>query len=471
VRVAQSNNRNFSDNIFTMDINQNNVDSLNAVLSIKLTPADYQAEYDSALKEARKTVSIPGFRDGRVPMGLIKKKYGASVLAEQLNKVLSSTIDTHVKENNLNLLGQPLPVQRDTPDGDFENPGDFEFEYEMGISPEFDLKLPKFTVPYHKIKIDDKLVNNQITEMSKRYGRLTEPDASGDADMLMTTLIELDEAGEIKAGGIMSDATVAIEFIEDKKAKKSLVGLKKDDEVVVDPHKISKGHDDLARMLNSTHEAVHDINTNFKLKVNEVKRMIPSDLNQELFDKVFGQDSVKDEAEFRERVKADMDKHFSTDQDWLFKRDASTALVEKTSMDLPDVFLKKWIHASNEESISEDDLEKEYPAYAKGLKWQLISARILDEYGIKVESEEVMAHAKKNIAAQFSQYGMPLPDEELEKYAANMLQNQDEVRKIFEGLYEDKVIAKCKEEMKIKEKEISYDDFVKLAKEADATVK
>jgi trigger factor len=454
-----------------MDIKQNNVDKLNAVLSIKLTPADYQAEYDAALKSARKSIDMPGFRAGQVPMGLIKKKYGPSVLAEQLNKVLSSTIDKHVKENNLNLLGQPLPVEKETPDGDFVNPGDFEFEYEMGLSPEFDLKLDKFSVPYHKIKIDNKLVEKQIEEMSKRYGRLTEPAESGEADMLMTTLIELDESGEIKAGGIMSDATVAIEFVEDKKTKKSLVGVKKNDEVVVDPHKISKGHDDLARMLNSTHEAVHHIHTNFKLRVNDVKRMIPSDLNQELFDKVFGADAVKDEKEFRERVAADMTKHFSGDQDWLFKRDASTALVDKTKMDLPDTFLKKWIHASNEQEISEEDLEREYPAYSKGLKWQLISARILDEYGIKVESDEVMAHAKQNIANQFAQYGMPLPDEELEKYAANMLQNQDEVRKIFEGLYEDKVIAKCKEEMKVKEKEVSYDDFVKLAKEADASVK
>ncbi len=454
-----------------MDIKQNNVDKLNAVLSIKLTPADYQAEYDSALKNARKSIDMPGFRAGHVPMGLVKKKYGPSILAEQLNKVLSSTIDKHVKENNLNLLGQPLPVEKSQADGDFENPGDFEFEYEMGLSPEFDLKLDKFSVPYHKIKIDNKLVEKQIEEMSKRYGRLTEPAESGEADMLMTTLIELDEAGEIKAGGIMSDATVAIEFVEDKKTKKSLVGVKKNDEVVVDPHKISKGHDDLARMLNSTHEEVHHIHSNFKLRVNDIKRMIPSDLNQELFDKVFGADAVKDEKEFRERVAADMTKHFGGDQDWLFKRDASTALVDKTKMDLPDTFLKKWIHASNEQEISEEDLEKEYPAYAKGLKWQLISARILDEYGIKVESDEVMAHAKQNIANQFAQYGMPLPDEELEKYAANMLQNQDEVRKIFEGLYEDKVIAKCKEEMKVKEKEVSYDDFVKLAKEADASVK
>ncbi|MCB0761309.1 MAG: trigger factor [Flavobacteriales bacterium] len=449
-----------------MEITQNNIDKLNAKLTIKLGKEDYDARYNEALKTARKSMSLPGFRPGHVPMSLVKKKYGAAVLAEELNTLLSDKINEHVRENNLHLLGQPLPVEKKG-EGDFENPSDFEFEYEMGLAPEFDLNLDKFKVTYHTIKVDDKLVDKQIQDMAKRYGRLTEPDASEDSDLLMTTLIELDENDEIKEGGMMSDATVSIEFVEDKKTKKALTGLKKNDEIVVDPHKISKGHDDLARMLNTTHEAVHHIHTNFKLRVNEVKRLIPSDINQELFDKVFGKDAVKDEAEFRTRVQDDMTNHFKGDETWLFKREASRELVDGVKMELPDEFLKRWIHATNENPINDSDLDKEYPAYAKGLKWQLIMNRILDEHQIRVESEEVMNHAKENIASQFAQYGMPIPDEELEKYAANMLQNQEEVRKIFDRLYEDKVIDKCRELMKVKDKEVAYDDFVKLVNEQE----
>ena len=445
-----------------MDIVQEQVDTLNALLKIKVGPEDYKAKYDEALKTARKQVSIPGFRPGHVPMSVVKKQYGKSLLADEINKVLQDSIHKHIQDNDLHILGNPLPVEKAQQEGDWDNPSDFEFEYELGFAPEIDLKLEKKKATYYTIKVDDKLIDQQVDDLSKRYGSLSEPPEAGENDLLMGTFVQLNADGEILEGGIMNDGTIALEFVEDKKTKKAFTGAKKEDTIVIDPHKVSKGHDDLGKMLGITHEEVHHLEGNFQFKVNDIKHLTPSPVDQTLFDKVYGKDEVKDLDGFREKVKAQLENGFKRDQDWLFKRELSDEMINKVDPELPNEFLKKWIRMANENPISEEQVEADYPNYSRGLKWQLIEGKIARENELEIANEEIEAHVKQNIAAQYAQYGMDLGDEELTGFARQTLQNREEVRKIYDMLIEDKVISYCKGIVKVKEKDVSFDEFKKM---------
>lgn len=447
-----------------MEITRESIDALNAVLKIKVEPADYKEQYDNALKKYRKQASVDGFRPGHVPLSYIKKRFGRSILAEEMNGIINQSIYDHINNNKLNILGNPIPKETDQPEGDWDNPSEFNFEYQLGIAPDIDLdKVKKLKLDYHKVKVDDELVKRQMEDIARRYGKLSEPEESGDKDLLIGTLVQLDENDDILEGGIMNDATVSLEFIDDKKTVKSLTGLKPGDNVVVDPHKISKGHDDLGKMLGISHAEVHDLKGNFRFNVNEVKRLEPATMNQELFDKVYGKDAVKDEAEFKARVKEDLDKLFENDSHRLFKQRVATALVDEINPSLPDEFLKKWIRLANENPLSEEEVEKEYPGYAKGLQWQLIENAIVKSEDLKVEQDEILDFVKQNIERQYAQYGMPMDDEMLTNFAQNTLQNREEVNRVYETLIEDKVVTSLKDKIKLSEKELSYDDFIKEA--------
>lgn len=445
-----------------MDIVQEQVDALNAVLKIKLSPEDYKPKYEEALKTARKQVSIPGFRPGNVPMSVVKKQYGKSMLADEINKVLQDAIQKHIQDNELQVLGNPLPIGNEEQEGDWDNPTDFNFEYELGIAPDIDLKLDKKKATYFTINVDNKLIDQQIEDLGKRYGTLSEPAVAGDSDLLMGTFVQLDSSGEILEGGIMNDGTMSLEFIEDKKTKKSLAGCKKGDVIVVDPHKVSKGHDDLGKMLGISHEEVHHLEGNFNFKVNEIKHLDASPVDQTLFDKVYGKDEIADLDAFRAKVKEQLENGFKRDQDWLFKRDLSDELIEKVDPELPNEFLKRWIRMANENPLTEEQVEADYPNYSRGLKWQLIEGKIARDNELQIANEEIEDHVKENIQAQYSQYGMNLEGEELTNIAKNTLQNRDEVRRIYDMLMEDKVITFCKDIVKVKQKEVSFDDFKKM---------
>jgi trigger factor len=446
-----------------MNITEEKIDKLNAVVKIRLTPEDYSTQFQTALDNYRKQVKLPGFRPGKVPMGLIKKQYGRALLAEEINKVIQKSLYDHINDNKLNVLGNPLPKDEDADGGDWDNPQDFEFSYELGLAPEIELALDKKKVTYHVVKVDKKLIDQQLIDLAKRYGKMSEPTESGSADMLAGTFVQLDAKGEILPGGIMNDGTVFTEFVEDKKTAKSLTGLKPGDVVVVDPNKVSRNHDELGRMLGITHDEVHHLKGNFNFKVNEIKRLMPAEVDQVLFDKIYGKDEVKDLADFRARVEADLSKAFVKDQDWMFKRDLSEELIDRINPSLPDGFLKRWIKESNEEPLSDDQLEKDYPNYSRGLKWQLIENKIVRDNELQVNPNEVTDFAKANITSQYRQYGMEPTEEDLDAAAKSVLSNREETRKIYDMLMEDKVIAFCKEQVKVKEKEVSFDDFKKMA--------
>lgn len=448
-----------------MNVIRENVDALNAVLKVQIAPEDYQGKVEKALEDYRKRANIPGFRKGKVPMGLVKKQYGKGVLAEELNKTVNEALYNYLNAEKVEILGNPIPKYDAEVKGDWDNPSDFEFQYEIGLTPEFEIKLSgRNKFDYVKVKTDDKLVDQQIDDLRRRYGKLIAREEVTGTELVLGQFVELDENGEIKEGGVMNSSTVSIEFVEDKATLKELKGKKVGDKLVVDPAKLAKGEADLAAMLGVTKEDLPNLNDKFQFTINEIRKMEMAELNQELFDKLFGEGEVKSEAEMRERISNDMNGMFDGDSDRLFTRKVYDHLIEKTEMALPDEFLKRWIKMSNQKEITDEQIEAEYDEYAKGLRWQLIQGKLFKDNEVKINPDEALEFTKSLLVSQYAQYGIPAPeDNELTESARKVLANQEEANRVYDMLAERKLTELFKGIVKLNEKEVSYDEFVKLA--------
>ncbi|MDB3926886.1 trigger factor [Flavobacteriales bacterium] len=445
-----------------MNITQEKIDALNAKLKVQLSSEDYQEKVEAVIVNYRKTASIPGFRKGKVPMGQVKKMIGKSVLVDEVNKLLQEAIYKHITENKVEVLGNPLPI---TSEVDWDNATDFEFEYEMGLAPEFKVTLDKKSkFDYLQIVADKKMVDHYVNDMAKRYGKMTQPEKSEKTDLMMGEFIQLDGEGNALEGGINHTSSVALDIIQDKKAQKALVGLAEGDEVKL--HITKDFSNDAHHMLNIKKEELETLDAEFTFKVNKISRMEPADMTQDLFDKVFGKDTVKSEKEFRAKVKEEVEKSFEGESDNKLKNDVILHLIKKTKLSLPDTFLKKWLVATNEQGLTEEQVEQEYEQYSKSLKWQLIENKIIKDNELEVKNEDVISHTKELIVSNFAQYGQPAPeDKKLEEIAVQVLGNEEERKKVYNQLYDVKTMSLYKEKFSLKNKEVTYDEFVKLASE------
>jgi len=449
-----------------MDVSVKKIDALNAVLTVKISNEDYKTPYESSLRNHRKQMQLPGFRKGHVPTSIIKKKYGPSILAEEIDKILNKSIYDHITENKLNILGNPLPIEDEKIKIDWNQPSDFEFKYELGLAPEISPDLPgRLKYTKYQPKINEALIDKQIDDFARRYGKLTSVEKASERDMIMSNFKELDQSGNVVFDGFNQSSTVSLEFITDKKTKKKLIGCKPTDTFQLDPKKISRGEADMAAMLGIDKEkAKHYIN-DVLMTVNEVKTLEPANIDVVLFDKIYGAGEAKNEQEFRAKVNEDLNKMFVADIDRLLKNEISTNLIKKLKIKLPDNFLKKWILSSNKEAKKED-IEKEYDRYAEGLKWQLIENFIIKDQELKVDGEELLNFTMELMGNQYVQYGMMIPEEdELKKTAQKVLSNNEEARKINDMIYDKKVMEYLKNTLKINDKFISHEDFTKKVAE------
>jgi trigger factor len=447
-----------------MNISLDKKDDLNGVITITLTPEDYQENVDKQLRNYRKNASLPGFRKGKVPMGMIKKMVGTQVLVEEINKVLSEALNKYIIENKLDVLGQPLPKENDKPI-DWDNDKEFTFNYDVAFAPEFSVDVnSKTKFDKYVVKIDEKLIDKFVEDAARRYGKLEDAEKAAEEDMLFGKFEEIDENGNPVEGGITNESYLVISEVTDKKLQKKLIGAKKGDEIIIDDiTTISKNHNDAAGALGITHDQLHDIKNKFKFTVENVKHLVPHELNQELFDKIYGEGQVKSVEEFRNRVKEELEKGLQADIDKKLYADIQNKLLEKLNLPLPDEFLKRWIVATNEKPITKEDLEREYPAYAKNLKWQLIENKIIRDNDIKVTHEEVVDFVKQILKQRYESMGLPVDDEMLNQAAGEVLKNREELENIYAKLYDDKLMELFKEKFKINEKEIDYDKFLELA--------
>ena len=441
-----------------MNVVEEKIDDLNAILRVKITPEDYAEKVDKTLKDYRKQANLPGFRPGKTPMSLIKKKYGKSVLAEELNRAVSQSLQEFITTNNLNVLGNPLPKEDEEVKGDFDNPSDFEFAYEIGLSPEFDLKLSKKNkFDYLTVEIDQDMLDKEVDNLARRYGALHPAETVEDRDMVIGEFSDKDSE-------LSNNSTISMEFVEHAATKKKLINAKAGDVIALDPRNVSKGDGDMASMLGITEEEVANVGKKFEFKISEIKRMEPAAIDQALFDKLFGEGTIKSEDELRERIKADLTNMFSNDADRIFNQKVVDELVEKTKIQFPENFLKKWILATAKEEVTADQIEADFDNYKKSLTWQLIQNKIIKENEIKVEPQDAVNYTKGLLANQYAQYGMPAPEEtELEAQAKNVLSNQEEANRIYDNLYNDKIMHFFKETVKLNEKALPYDKFIEQA--------
>ena len=372
-----------------MQISQESIDTLRAHVSVTLEKSDYENRVEDSLKSYKKQAQMPGFRKGKIPMGIIRKQYGKSVLADELNKLLSEALQKHVVDNKIDVLGNPIPSETLEDSGDWENPDAFTFHYEIGFAPEIKLDLKKAKFTRYTIPVDKKAIDSRITDMQRQHGKMNDVEVAGEKDMLLGTFVQLNDKAEILDGGIKNRSSISIEFVEDKKTQKKLIGSKLNDDVVLDPAKVSKGHDDLGRMLGITHEQVLDLNGEFKFGVEEIKSLEEHEVNQELFDKIYPQGEVKNLKDFKGKIEKDLEDYFDRDAEWVFRRRFVVDLVEHMKIELPDAFLKRWIMLTNEKPVTPEQLDSEFAGYADSLRWQLVQKEVMADQDIKVTADEL----------------------------------------------------------------------------------
>tara|TARA_B110000305_G_scaffold230734_1_gene283313 strand:- start:61 stop:1413 length:1353 start_codon:yes stop_codon:yes gene_type:complete len=447
-----------------MKLTQSKAKNLMATITVEVVEADYSEKVDKVLKDYRKTADVPGFRKGKTPMGIINKKYRTSVLVEEVNKLLQDELYKHISTEKVRVLGSPLPID-ETPI-DWAKNEDFTFKYEVGLAPDFDVKITsKDKLNYYKIKADAKLVDGYCTDIAKRYGKMSNPEVSVKGDLIFCAISQLDVDGNVMSNGISNEATVAMEYISDTKIKKKFIGVKKDDIINVNVMKAFTNHSDLGSMLNVSHDVLHNLTSEeFQFTVKNINQLAPAELTTELFDKVYGVGTVKDVKQFKAKVQEEAEGQFVGESDRMLKNDIVTYFIEKLKLQMPDDFLKRWLLQTSEQPITMEVLATEYDMYAKSLQWQLIENKILENYDVKVTQEDVLNQAKKLISSQMKQYGQPESDDaQLTDIATNILKNEEERKKIYDQIFDERTLVVYKENFKLTEKNISYDEFVKLA--------
>ncbi|NJB70880.1 trigger factor [Saonia flava] len=436
-----------------MNITKEQIDDLNAVVKVAVTKDDYQDKVETILKDYRKQANIPGFRKGQVPMGLIKKQYGKAVLVDEVNKLLQDNLNKYLTEEKLDVLGNPLPKQQDNFDWDTE---DFAFEFELGLAPNFEVPLKsKKAIVHYTIVADKKMVDEQVERIQKQYGKLVNKSEVGKKDEVIGVF--KNEAEEID-----NKTTIELDKVKSKKALESLLGKKVGDVVSLKTKGLFKEDYLLSSALGIDKEKAEKLNTDVDFTIEEINEREPAELNQDLFDKLFGKDNVKSEAELKAKIKEDSEKQFEQQSDQKLLNDITESFISTVKFDLPSGFLKKWIQMTGEKPLTEEEANEEYEKSEKGLRYQLIEGKIIKDNNIEIQFDELKEFAKGFIKSQMAQYGQLNPaEEELDNIAARVMSNQDEVKRLSEQLMSQKLLNLYKEKANLKTKEITYENFVK----------
>ena len=443
----------------TLDKNGN----VSGVLTISLVEEDYQAEVKKQLSLLGRRRPIKGFRPGHVPASLLQKHYGGQVTAEVVDEIITRELTNYIRENNIDLLGEPM-LSKDT-EVDLVNEKNFEFKFDLGFAPEFDLKLDKrVKVPYYNIEVSQEMVDNQDGAFLKRFGTQVPGEVSSEDALIRGALVELNEDGSVKEGGISVERTiVSPKYQKDEEEKKKLVGLKVNDEVVINPYKGAGGNlTEMASML-AVDKDQADVKSDFNFKVEEILVNKDAEHGQELYDMVFGKDVAKTEKEYYAKIKEMLAGQLKSDSNYRFTIDAEKVLLKKVGeLELPDEFLKRYLVSINKDT-EPAKIEEEYPRTREEIVWQLIKEKVAKQYDVKIEKEDQMRLARIYAAQQFAQYGIGnVPDETLDRYAGELMENKDYAKEINRRAFEDKVFATIRDKVSLTEKTVSVDEFNKL---------
>ncbi len=442
-----------------LDISLDKKNSTEALIKVKLNEADYQPHVEEKLKEYAKKASIKGFRPGKVPPTLIKKMYGKSVVVEEINNLLSSSLSKYIKENDLQIIGEPLPNHEKAQKIDWDSQKDFEFEYEIGMVNTFAYELSsKVKVKSHKIELDKKALNETLENIKKQFGSVSNPEVSKEGDSFFGIFQQVD--GTISNDSLLEWASI------NKKTQKQFVGVKPGDVITIAIDKLVEDHHDLMKLLDIGHDKAHDIKGEFTFTIKNINRTEPAELNQDLFDKVFGKDAIKGEAEFTDKVKKTVEENYERETELLLNRDIRDTLIENTKIEVPTEFLKKWLLVTNEGKVTQQDIDSEIDEYIRSLKWDLLRNKISEDNGVKVENAEVVDRAKMMILSQLGGAGAAeqLKDH-MDAFADNFLkaENGQNYMRMYNEVREEKLMKLIQEKITITEKKVSVDEFRKAA--------
>lgn len=447
-----------------MNVTHQNIDDLNAVLTVKVAQDDYKQKVDQSLKEIHRKAVVKGFRPGKTPVSLIYKKYRVPTIIEEVNKLVSESISHYIYDNKLNILGEPLPSESQEII-DWDTQVDFEFRFDMGLAPTFEIELSKRDkVPYYTVKVDKKMREPYIENICNRYGSYQDTEKADDNSLLKATLTELNPDESPRNNGIsVEGASISIMLIADEGEKAKMIGAIPGDVFVIDTTKAFPNEVDRAALLKTSKDKLSGILPLFQATVTEVKQYVKAEVNQELFDKLFGEGTVNSEEEFIQKVDENIKSNLRGDSERKFFMDVRDKLIDKFKINLPKEFLIRWLVAINEGKFTREQVEKDYPGFEKDLMWQLIRDKIIVEQEYKVQEEELTNMAKGYIISQMLQYGMgQLPDEFIEKYANDLLTKKEEKKRMSERVLENKVMAWIKETIKLDEKEVDFEKFNSL---------
>jgi trigger factor len=447
-----------------MNVTKENIDDLNAVLKVKIEKADYEEKVETVLKDYRKKATIKGFRPGMVPIGLIKKMYGKAVQIDEINKVVTDNIQKYLTDEKLEILGDPLPKADEQDTIDFDTQEEFTFSFELGLTPQVDLKLSKKNkVNEYDIVIDEKMRKDYLENYTRRYGELRKADLTEEKDVIKGKIEAIDNEGNIiPEGPSVDDTSLGIDIIKDNKIKEDFIGKSIGDSIDFDIKKAYPNDTEIAGILHKKKEEVESLQGNFRFTVNDISRFYPAEVGQELFNKIFGEGVVNSEEEFMKKIEEEIKANLKRESNFKLMMDVKALAMEKTDFQLPEEFLKKWLLRVNEKT-TEEQIEKEFDSFRKDLKWQLIRNKVARDNEVKITEEELQKEAENITRYQFQQYGLfYATDEQIANYAKETLKKEEDAKRIADKILEEKVLVFIKDMVKLENKDVTVEEFNKL---------
>jgi trigger factor len=447
-----------------MNITKETIDDLNAVLKVKIEKADYEDKVETVLKDYRKKATIKGFRPGMVPIGLVKKMYGRAVQIDEINKIVTENIQKYLADEKLEILGDPLPKTDEQDKFDFETQQDFTFSFELGLTPSIELKLSKKNkANQYEIIIDEKMKSDYLDNYTRRYGDLRKADQTEEKDVIKGKIEAIDNNGNVlPAGPSVEETSLAIDIIKDKKIKKQFIGKIQNDSIDFDLKKAFPNDTEIAGILHKKKEEITNLEGNYRFTINEISRFHPAELGKELFNRIFGEGVVNSKEEFMKKIEDEIAINLKRESDFKLMRDIKNLAMEKTELQLPEAFLKKWLLKINE-NTTQEQIDKEFDNFRKDLKWQLIRNKVAHDNEVKISEEELQKEAEDITRNQFRQYGLfYATNEQITNYAKETLKRDDDAKRIADKILDEKVILLIKELVKLETSSVTVEEFNKL---------
>ena len=445
-----------------MKISKTSIDDLNVVVRIAIEKQDYEPTVNETLKDYRKKANMPGFRKGMVPAGLIRKMYGKAAVADEVNKLLSRELTKYIADENLNILGEPLPSLTEQAMIDFDSPADMEFAFDLGLSPEISVDFDKIgKLPYYEIAVDDQLIDNQIQGYTNRFGENSPAEVVGEKETTIGDFVQLDGDGNVLEGGISSlNVQMSVQLIKDDSVQKLFVGSKVGDVLKFNPKVALQNDHEVAHLLKIKDDQIDTVEGDFNFTINTINTFVAAEIDDSLFKKIYGEETdVKTGEEMREKIGAELKSNLIYSSDYRFSIDAKEIFTKAVSMKLPEEFLKRWLVETNEK-VTVEQIEEEFDHFRTDLEWTLIKSKLVKENEIRIEEADIAAMAREMARMQFQQYGMSnVPDEYLDNYANSILQNKEQKQKMAEKKIEDKVLELIKEKAGVDLKQVTQKEF------------